>query len=329
VPVAEAGTEEAVGVVVPSRGPASRLRRLLDALARQTVPIEAIVVDNDSPGGEVTSLCDEYEFATAITLEANRGFSAPVNLGVERCDSRVVVLLNDDCVCEPEFAERIAAPIDAEAGVVMAAGVMRDRDDPGLIDSAGMELDGTLLVYDYLNGEPMGALAGAADPIGPSAAAAAFDRRSFLAVGGFDERLFAYWEDVDLVLRLRAAGGRCVLVRDALGTHEHSSTLGSGSVQKNFLMGFGRGYTLRKWSVLSSPRRIAATLAREIVIVAGQVVIDRNAAGLRGRVRGWRAATPHAPFPAEVAAGGGGASLGRNLARRLSRRRRLRRRLSS
>ena len=45
-----------------------------------------------------------------------------------------------------------------------------------------------------------------ADPIGPSAAAAAFDRAAFLAVGGFDERLFAYWEDVDLVLRLRAAG---------------------------------------------------------------------------------------------------------------------------
>ena len=37
----------------------------------------------------------------------------------------------------------------------MAAGVMRDWRDPELIDSAGMELDRTLLVFDYLNGEPV------------------------------------------------------------------------------------------------------------------------------------------------------------------------------
>ena len=86
----------------------------------------------------------------------------------------------------------------------MVAGVMRDWADDDVIDSAGMELDRTLLVYDYLNGEPVSRLAeGVADPIGVSAAAAAFDRAASRSAGGFDERLFAYWEDVDLVLRLR------------------------------------------------------------------------------------------------------------------------------
>ena len=139
----------------------------------------------------------------------------------------------------------------------MAAGVMRDWRDRSLIDSAGMELDRTLLVFDYLNGEPVSVLDGeVADPIGPSGAAAAFDRATFLSVGGFDERLFAYWEDVDLVLRLRRLGLRCALAREALGDHEHSATLGSGSARKNYLMGFGRGYVLRKWQVLN-PRRLA------------------------------------------------------------------------
>ena len=94
---------------------------------------------------------------------------------------------------------------------------------------AGMELDRTLLVFDWLNGEPLSALERIdRDPIGPSAAAAAFDRAAFLEAGGFDERLFAYWEDVDLVLRLRRAGHGCVLAADAQGVHQHSATLRLG-----------------------------------------------------------------------------------------------------
>ena len=60
------------------------------------------------------------------------------------------------------------------------------------------------------------------DPFGPSGAAAAYHRDAFVRVGGFDERIFAYFEDVDLALRLRLAGLRCRLVAAALGTHGHS-----------------------------------------------------------------------------------------------------------
>ena len=285
--------------------------------------LNLIVIDNASPGGEVSRCCEDYPFARAIALERNAGFTVPVNLGAREARGRTIVLLNDDCVCERTFVERVAAPIDPAAGVVMAAGVMRDVDDPALIDTAGMELDRTLLVYDYLNGQPLSTLGAAPDPIGPSAAAAAFDREAFLAVGGFDENLFAYWEDVDLVLRLLERGGRCVLARDALGTHEHSATLGSGSSSKNFLMGYGRAYLLRKWGILR-PRRAFSVLARELTLVGGQAVIDRNLAGVRGRYRGWRAATPSKEFPADAAAHGGGAPFAQNLARRLRRRLKIR-----
>ncbi len=313
-------------VIVPSQGPVERLRRLLDSLREQTVGHETLVVDNASPSGEVSELCDAYEFATALPLDRNAGFSAPVNLAAARASTEALVLVNDDCVCDPPFVERLVGVLDPDAGIVMAAGVMRDARSPELIDSAGMELDPTLLVYDYMNAEPLSALdGGPPDPIGPSAKAAAFDRSSYLAVGGFDERLFAYWEDVDLVLRLLRAGGRCRLAADARGVHEHSATLGSGSAAKNYLMGYGRGYLLRKWGVLE-PRRLGPVAARELAILAGQATMDRNLAGLRGRVQGWRAATPEEAFPAEAAASGGGAPFLRNLARRLKRRRGLARR---
>jgi GT2 family glycosyltransferase len=281
------------------------------------------VVDNGSSDSEVTALCSEYGFASAIRLESNEGFSVPVNTAARRAGGAVIVLVNDDCVCDPGFVRELAGVIDPASGAVMGAGVMRDVRDPGLIDTAGMQLDPTLLVYDYLNGQPLEAAREAPDPIGPSAAAAAFDRKAFLDVGGFDERLFAYWEDVDLVLRLLAGGGSCRLARDALGTHEHSGTLGSGSTAKNRLMGFGRGYILRKWRVVT-PRSAPGVLARESVLLAGQAVIDRNLAGVAGRWRGWHAASPGERFPEVVTARGGGDPLHKTLARRLARRRHLR-----
>ena len=313
-------------VIVATHLGGARLERLLDSLAVQTRPARTIVVDNASPGG-VAGIVARHEFAEELRLEENVGFSRAVNLAAERAADGALVLVNDDCVCEPRFVEELTAALDPAAGVVMAAGVLVEAHDPSTIDTAGMELDETLLVFDYLNGEPVESLtASTPPPIGPCGAAAAFDRVAYMEIGGFDERLFAYWEDVDLVLRLLGAGGRCALAPAARGTHEHSATLGSGSREKNYLTGFGSGYVLRKWSVLQSPRRAARALLQAGILCAGQALFDRTLAGARGRLDGFAAAADVAPRPYPAAAIGGQRALSESLGRRLRRRGRLGRR---
>ena len=308
-------------VIVPTvGGDGERLERMIASVA--SADHQTIVIDNGS-GGAVERVCAGYPGVEVLAQERNLGYTRAINLGVARADGDRVVLLNDDCVCDPGFVEAITAALDPVAGVVMTAGVMRDWRRPELIDSAGMELDSTLLVFDYLNGEPLSRLReGVADPIGPSAAAAGFDRATFLSVGGFDENLFAYWEDVDLVLRLRRLGMRCALVPEAIGDHEHSATLGSGSERKNYLMGYGRGYLLRKWGVIT-PRRLPGVLLRELALCAGQAVVDRNLAGVRGRFRGYRAAAHPQRYPESLDLGEAPGAL-ETLRRRLRRRSRLR-----
>ena len=90
-------------------------------------------------------------------------------------------------------------------------------------------------------------------------------------------------------------------------------------------MGFGRGYVLRKWSVVT-PRRLPGVLLRESAICAGQALVDRNLAGLRGRLRGFRASGAQHPYPSVVISFGRGENLGKALWRRARRRARLRRR---
>jgi N-acetylglucosaminyl-diphospho-decaprenol L-rhamnosyltransferase len=310
-------------VIVPTVTPSLAVR-LLDSLGGPEGEFETLVVDNGTGAVELEQETAKLDGASVLRLDENLGYGRAVNLAAHHAHGDVLVLLNDDSVVDPGYVEAIAGALDPPGSVVMAAGVMRDARSPESIETAGIELDRTLLAYDYLNGEPLNALEGSVpDPVGPSGAAAAFDREAFLSVGGFDERIFAYLEDVDLVLRLRRDGGRCRLAKDARGVHEHSATLGAGSPRKDYLAGFGRGYLLRKWSVISA-RRLPAVLLREVGQAAVQSAMDRNLGPVRGRVHGLRAGRASEPYPSPEVLGSP-PSLWSTVRRRWRRRARLRR----
>ena len=125
-----------------------------------------------------------------------------------------------------------------------------------------MIADRTLMGFDYLNGEPREAAATAPAPLGPTGGAALFSRAAFDAVGGFDERIFLYYEDLDLALRLRAGGARCELAPDAAAVHAYSQTLGAASGAKYARTGWSRGYMLRRYGVMGRPARRPARARR-------------------------------------------------------------------
>jgi N-acetylglucosaminyl-diphospho-decaprenol L-rhamnosyltransferase len=221
-------------------------------------------------------------------MGSNLGFGAALNRAVRDRPSETFIFLNNDVECEQTFVEAMLDELSTQTAMV--AGVLLQERLNSLIDSAGIVIDSTLMGFDYLHGENVDALADAPAPLGPTGGAALFRSAAFASVGGFDERIFAYQEDVDLVLRLRCAGAACRLARHARGIHQHSSTLGSGSPKKNWYMGWSRGYLLRRYGVLDSPGLALRVLAAEVVICGGQAAIDRTLTGIRGRLCGWRAA---------------------------------------
>lgn len=312
-------------MIVPTVRGGERLHALLASLAGGDGPGgRTIVVDNASGDPGMARLGGEFPGVEVLSMGENAGFGRAVNAAARRAGGDVLVLVNDDCVCDPGFVDALASRVDPAAGLTMAAGVLREAGDPSLIDTAGIEVDRTLLAFDYLNGEPVSLLdgGGVPDPIGPCGGAAAYERRAFLEAGGFDEALFAFQEDVDLALRLRLDGQRCALAPGARATHEHSGTLGPGSARKNWLMGFGRGYLLRSYGVLTA-RRALPILLRDATLCAGQIAFDRNAAGVRGRVAGWRAARPAHPYPGALIESFGPPGATSTLRRRAARRKRL------
>jgi GT2 family glycosyltransferase len=136
----------------------------------------------------------------------------------------------------------------------------------------------------------------------------------FRELGGFDEELFAYWEDVDLALRFRTAGWECALAPDARALHKHGQTVGAGSPAARRLEAFGRGYVLAKYRVAAGrplTRLKIAALDWPVLLVH---LLARREAGparerLRARGRGRR--TPPHRAPLELASLGFGTSFRR------------------
>jgi len=147
--------------------------------------------------------------------------------------------------------------------------------------------DATIAAYNRLRNRPPQAPRGRLAM--PSGGLAAYRRTAFEQVGGFDERLFAYGEDVDLGLRLRIAGWTAAEAPAARGIHEGGASVGVGSPRQRELFGFARGFLLARYGVLRT-RATFRALATETLVVAWAAVRHRTLIPLRARVRGYRAA---------------------------------------
>jgi N-acetylglucosaminyl-diphospho-decaprenol L-rhamnosyltransferase len=274
-------------VYIPNFNGARHLERVLDGLRAQTTETDVVIADNGS-GDESRELVRErFPEVEFLALGENLGFGRALNRAVAAHPADALILLNNDTAPEPRFVEALLDGLGA--GIDSVAGVLLQERAPELIDSAGVLADRTLMGFDHLHGEPIGALAGAADPLGPTGGAALYRPEAFAAVGGFDERIFLYYEDLDLALRLAAGGGSCRLAPEARALHAYSASLGARSGAKFARTGWSRGYLLRRYGVMRRPRDAGRVLFLEGTICAGQLAQARTLEGLRGRLRGYRA----------------------------------------
>jgi GT2 family glycosyltransferase len=272
-------------VYIPNFNGARWIRRTLRSLGEQSRPVDVVVVDNGSGDGSVELVRTEFAEVTLIELGRNLGFGPALNRAVAERPADPLILLNNDVECEPRFLEALLDGLGE--GVQSVAGVLVSEREPELIDSAGVVADETLMGFDHLHGEPLAAARDADPPLGPTGGAALYRRDAFEAVGGFDERIFLYYEDLDLALRLAAGGAGCRLAAEARALHAYSASLGAASGRKYARTGWSRGYMLRRYGMMSSPRLALRALASETAICAGQLLRDRTARGLEGRLRGW------------------------------------------
>lgn len=224
-----AGHEPLIEIIIPNWNGKSMLEHCLLSLRRQTYSnFRVIVVDNGSSDGSIELLEDAFPEVKLIQLHQNTGFSVAVNKGIESSAGPWLLLLNNDMEVAEDCLEKLRQAIEQYPQFQMFALKMMNFHQRAYIDGAGdavlrggvgyrlgtMEQDGEKYQIDR---ESFGACGGAA----------LYSRNFFDTVGLFDGDFFAYLEDVDLNMRARRHGQRCMFIARATVYHIGSASSGS------------------------------------------------------------------------------------------------------
>lgn len=215
-----------VDVVIPTWDSRERLPTVLGSLDVQRAgPLRVTIVDNGSRDDTVAFMHARDTDARVIELGINRGFSAAVNAGIAAGDAELVALINDDVELEPDCLAELIRALDGDGAAASAAPKLLDFDERGMLDGAGDAMSRYGAVWRRGKGERDDGRYDHPERIVSACGAVALYRRAALdAVGGFDERFFAYVEDVDWGLRAQLRGWHALYVPSARAYHAPSSS---------------------------------------------------------------------------------------------------------
>jgi GT2 family glycosyltransferase/glycosyltransferase involved in cell wall biosynthesis len=249
-----------VSVIVLNYNHAETTLECLDALANASSPLirEIIVVDNGSSHEQVAILrarqtSDDF---VLVDVGINRFFSEGNNIGVDFANGDFVVFLNNDAFVQPGWIEALADTMRRDP-MVAAVGPMFLYPDGRVQEVGGVALPtgdvlqvgkGSVWGPDHFDTEC---------PVDFCSAACLMMRRAdFIRVGGLGfEWEPAYYEDVDLCLKLWTHCGKVMVNPQARVVHIESKTTADRSLQLQNISEINRIRFVAKWGAWLEARQ--------------------------------------------------------------------------
>ncbi len=229
-----------VTVVIPTLSNKKGLEQVLDYFSNKDYPV---IVVNNNPSEKIP----KQKGVICLSQKKNLGFAKAVNLGVRKAKTEWVLVLNDDIEFEikneklkiKNNSSKLKTVKDPIKELLSFAKKYRlDAVSPVLINPKGKIENVGYHVLPYGKAKLIKNLKLEIknyEVDGLTAACLLIKRDVFLKVNGFDERFFAYLEDVDLFLTLKEKGYKFAVCPHIAVTHNHMTTGKSLGWRKNWL----------------------------------------------------------------------------------------------
>jgi GT2 family glycosyltransferase len=214
-----------VAVVILSWNRAGDTLECLRSLARLEYPDLAVtVVDNASTDGSPALLRAHFPDLDLVENERNLGFAAGNNVGIARALDRgadYVFLLNNDTEVAPGMLGALVDVAESDPAIGMVGPKILYYDPPDLVWSAGGVVDGRGRAAHPGADQPDDDTPASPRDVDYVTGCGLLVKRAVIeAVGAFDERFFAYFEETEWCARARRAGFRVVYAPSARMWHK-------------------------------------------------------------------------------------------------------------
>ncbi|MDO9408198.1 glycosyltransferase family 2 protein [Patulibacter sp.] len=255
------------------------LETFLPSVEQQTFrEFRVVVVDDASSDDTVEWLTHVWPDVEIVGLEQNGGVTRAFNVGIRAAwDGEMIGLFNNDMELAPECLQQLVDALDQYPGAGSVGAKLLNYYERDVIDGAGDLFDWAGTGTRRGHGEQdTGQYDEAREIFGACAGAALYRRTAFEQVGLFDERFYAFFEDVDWSLRAQLAGRPARYAPSAVAFHMGSATLGRGmtdftryQLTRNSLWILAKDYPVSAL-VRHSPRILYVQAAAFVVAVRGR-----------------------------------------------------------
>ena len=221
--------------------------RQLDKLDWPHSEIEIVVVENNSGDDSAERISQAAPHIRLIRAPRNLGFAGGCNLGVEHSQGEYVAFLNNDAKPHPSWVRTAMSAFAADQRVGAVASKVLDWDGKR-VDYIGAGLTWFGMGFKPFTGELIpGDLSDERDVLFGTGSAMFVRRSVYDELGGFDERYFMFFEDVDFGWRLNLRGWRFRYIPESIAFHKHHASMASlGQFKENYLLERNALFTLYK-----------------------------------------------------------------------------------
>ena len=226
--------EKTLTVIIVSWNVCDDVMRCIGSIYKNpsSLPYEIILVDNHSADDTVCRVRGKYPDVVIIENEQNLGFAAANNVGIARATGQYMLFLNPDTIVLPDAFDKLIAFMEAHPDVglcgpqILNPDMTIQRSVRNFPNFGGMFYRFTFFKYlglfrkdarywkmdnfNHTSQKEVEQLMGAA----------LIAKTSLVKeLGGFDERFFMYYEEVDLCLRIKQSGQQVIFYPESQIIH--------------------------------------------------------------------------------------------------------------